>query len=178
MNNNIITNSNTVINPELIIIENYGPILVFFISIFILFKKESYLFYYIIGTIINSIINLFLKYLIKQPRPSVKHIELASNLGYIYSIEKYGMPSGHAQNLGFSIGFMFIFIKTSFILWLFIIISLITLYQRNINQKHSIIQLIIGFIIGLIIGILFYGLTNHYLKGDLSKKKDDNAFFS
>ena len=168
--------SNNIINPELQIIENYGPVIVFIISIYELFKKESYLFFYIIGIAFNTILNLFLKYIIRQPRPSLKNIEFTNKIGYIYSIDKYGMPSGHAQNLGFSLGFMFIFIKNSYILWIFIIISLITMFQRYINNKHNIIQLFIGFVFGILLGFLFYKLANHYVKGNLSIKMDDFAF--
>ena len=161
-----------IINPELQVIEIYGPIIVILISAFDLYKKDTYLFFYIIGIGFNTILNLFLKSVIRQPRPSLNNI----NFGFTNSIDKYGMPSGHAQNLGFSIGFMYIFIKKSYILWVVIIISLITMFQRYVNNKHSIIQLFIGYIFGILIGFLFYKLGSHYIKGNLSLKKDDCAF--
>ena len=171
------TNSNLkskshIINPELQVIEIYGPIIVILISAFDLYKKDTYLFFYIIGIGFNTILNLFLKYVIRQPRPSLNN----TNFGFTNSIDKFGMPSGHAQNLGFSIGFMYVFIKKSYILWVVIIISLITMFQRYVNNKHSIIQLFVGYIFGILIGFLFYKLGNHFIKGNLSLKKDDCAF--
>jgi membrane-associated phospholipid phosphatase len=163
------------------IIEQYGPIIIIVISILKLFIKQNYIFFYLIGTAINEILNLFLKYTIKENRPSIsekqnKIFTLGHQYDYFYSVDKYGMPSGHAQNLGFSLGFMFMFIKHSYLLWVYIIISCITLFQRYINKKHSIIQLFIGYSIGMIIGILFYKLGNHFIKGNVYKKKEDNAY--
>jgi membrane-associated phospholipid phosphatase len=160
------------------IIENYGPLIVIFISCFKLLNKITYLNFYILGLLFNTIINSFLKYLIKDPRPSNQFLKEVNNSDLILPSDKYGMPSGHAQNLGFSLGFMFIFIKNTNLLWLFIILSIITMFQRNNSKKHTIIQLIIGFIIGVIIGITFYKLGNHFLKGKITKKLDDYAFIN
>jgi len=164
------------------IIENYGPVFVMILSIFKLLKKKNYLFFYLIGIMFNTILNLFLKFIIRFPRPSAsldkkdKIMNLSEKHGFLYPIDRYGMPSGHAQNLGFSLGFMFLFIQNSMLLWIFIIISIITVFQRFISFKHSICQLIIGFIIGLTVGYLFYKFANHYIKGNLRKKIDDYAF--
>lgn len=168
------------------IIENYGPIIIIIISIFNLFSKQKYLFYYIIGIVVNTILNFTLKNIIKEKRPSLFYkeynlSELATDISkkndYKVSINAYGMPSGHAQNLGFSLGFMFLFIKNSYLLWIYLIISLITLFKRYINHKHGINQLLIGFLIGLIIGFIFYKIANHSIKGNISRKKEDNSFF-
>jgi membrane-associated phospholipid phosphatase len=167
------------------IIENYGPIIIIITTIFNLFSKQNYLFYYIIGLAINTILNFTLKIIIKEKRPTLfykeyKLSETATDIlkknDYLIPIDAYGMPSGHAQNLGFSLGFMFLFIKKSYLLWIYIFISLITIFERYINHKHSIIQLLIGFFIGIIIGFLFYKIANHSIKGNMSIKKEDNAF--
>jgi membrane-associated phospholipid phosphatase len=168
------------------IIENYGPIIIIIISIFNLLSKQTYLFFYIIGIVVNTILNFTLKYIIKEKRPSLFYkennlSEIAADISkkndYLIPIHAYGMPSGHAQNLGFSLGFMFLFIKNSYLLWIYLIISLITLFERYVNHKHSIIQLLIGFFIGIIIGFIFYKIANHSIKGYISRKKEDNAFF-
>lgn len=169
------------------IIENYGPIIIIIISIFNLFSKQNYLFYYIIGLSINTILNFTLKYIIKEKRPSLFYkeynlsefaVDISKNKNYIIpiNINNYGMPSGHAQNLGFSLGFMFLFIKNSYLLWIYFFISLITLFERYTNHKHSIIQLVIGYFIGILLGFIFYKIANHNIKGNISRKKEDNAF--
>jgi membrane-associated phospholipid phosphatase len=162
----------------MIYIERYGFIILILLSIFELSNKQIYLFFFNIGLAINTIINLFLKIIIKEPRPSnnSKLDELVKKNNYLYDIEKYGMPSGHAQNLGFSCGFMFMFIKNSYLLYIYLIICILTLFQRYKTKKHSILQLIIGFILGFIIGYSLYKFGNHYLKGKLNHKKDDYAF--
>ena len=47
-----------------------APIFLFFISIFLLQNKVKYLQIYIVGFILNNILNAILKYAIKDPRPS------------------------------------------------------------------------------------------------------------
>ena len=48
----------------------YGPIILFFYSIYLLRSKANLFFYYTIGIFMNSILNLILKGIFKQPRPS------------------------------------------------------------------------------------------------------------
>lgn len=162
----------------LVFIERYGFIILILLSIFELSNKQVYLFFYNIGLAINTIINIFLKIIIKEPRPSNnnKYNELAKKHDYLYDFDHYGMPSGHAQNLGFSCGFMFMFIKNSYLLYIYLILSIMTLFQRHKTKKHSTLQLIIGFILGFIFGYILYKIGNHYLKGKLNHKKDDYAF--
>ena len=52
-------------------IGKYGPILLLFISIFLLRNKHNLLFYYILFFIVSLLLNLILKGIIQQPRPSV-----------------------------------------------------------------------------------------------------------
>jgi membrane-associated phospholipid phosphatase len=166
------------------LIENYGQLIIIFISSYILFYKITYFNFYILGLLFNTIINSLLKYLIKEPRPSKQFLKEVQNSDLIFPNAKYdmpsgyGMPSGHAQNLGYSLGFMFIFIKNSDIFWVYIIVSIITIFQRYTNKKHTILQLILGFIFGLLIGILFYKLGKYFLQGKISKKVDDYAFIN
>ena len=165
------------------IVEQFGPLIIMFISIFQLFNKQNYLFFYIIGISLNTIINLLLKYIIKQPRPLQpnKIMEIAEKHGYdyLYSIDKYGMPSGHAQNLGFSFGFMYPFIKKSFILTLFyLLFSFSVLFLRHESFRHTLLQLCIGFLFGVILGVIFFYLSSHHIKGNLNKKQDDYSFYN
>ena len=86
-----------------------GPQILFFTSLFLLYKKYTLFSSYIIGCVINMLLNLILKGIIRQPRPSEDvHIFNASlangkRLGY----DKFGMPSGHVQNVFFSTAFIY-----------------------------------------------------------------------
>ena len=64
------------------IIENYGPIIIIITTIFNLFSKLNYLFFYIIGLAINTILNFTLKFIIKEKRPALfyKEYKLSDNL--------------------------------------------------------------------------------------------------
>ena len=48
----------------------YGPLILFLISIFLLWNKSNYLTYYVYGFILNGLSTLILKGIFKQPRPS------------------------------------------------------------------------------------------------------------
>jgi membrane-associated phospholipid phosphatase len=170
---------------KLKIIENYGPIIVIIIIFFNLILKQNYLFFYLIGLCINTILNFTLKYIIKEKRPSLFYKEnnlsefaadISKKNNYTIPINNYGMPSGHAQNLGFSLGFIFLLTKNYYLLGIIFLISLIILYLRYTNHKHSLIQLVIGYFIGIIIGFIFYKIANHNIKGNMSRKKEDNAY--
>lgn len=141
----------------------------------------SILFLYIIGAVCCSCINIGLKHIFKYPRPdnpnpalfySVKRfpIPIHNNGLHLYD---YGFPSGHAQSCLYTIVYFLLtlwyyilppFISKinipilKWIAWtlLFFIITIITLFQRVISRRHSIIQVICGAIIGVIFGLLYY----------------------
>jgi membrane-associated phospholipid phosphatase len=155
----------------------YAPVILFFISIFVLQNKPKYLHVYIIGLILNSILNAILKYAIKEPRPSKdsRILEIAISNGKRFGINAYGMPSGHAQNCAYNLAFVTLVLNNSFITGLYLVITCISMYQRHKYFNHTILQLIIGFCIGLIFGYLSYYAGNKWLKGNLTPKLDDFA---
>ena len=48
----------------------YGPMFLFITSATLLWNKEMLLFYYVVGMFLSSILNVALKLLFQQPRPS------------------------------------------------------------------------------------------------------------
>jgi membrane-associated phospholipid phosphatase len=155
----------------------YAPIILIIISIFVLQNKTKYLQVYVIGVILNSILNVILKYAIKEPRPSKdsRILEMAIANGKRFDYDVYGMPSGHAQNCAYNLAFVTLVLNNSFITGLYLVISSISMYQRHKYGNHTILQLIIGFIIGLIFGYISYYVGNKWLKGNLTMKLDDFA---
>jgi membrane-associated phospholipid phosphatase len=161
-------------------IGGYGPFILILCSIYLLRKKETLLFYYLIGIFLNSILNLILKSIIKQPRPNEdsKKFELALkqykntfNNGIPFEI--FGMPSGHAQSALFSTTFIYLSLRNKNILWFFLVISLITIFQRVQFGYHFISQVIMGSIIGIVFSYYIYYLVQDKLKGKIREKKDD-----
>jgi membrane-associated phospholipid phosphatase len=107
----------------------FAPFILFITSIFLLQNKMKYLQVYFIGSILNNIFNAILKYAIKEPRPSKdsRILEIAIANEKRISFDKYGMPSGHAQNCGFNLVFITLVLNNSFITGLYLVISFISL---------------------------------------------------
>ena len=162
-------------------IGDYSPIILFFSSVFLLYGKNILLGYYIFGYFITIISNVFLKYIIKQPRPNEDPAAfnvLVNNDKHI-SFNKYGMPSGHSQAAMFSLFFIYFALKSHKYLWqimlFYIIITFNTILQRVKNNQHSIIQVSIGAIIGAFIGYCMFIMASSKLYGILKYKADDYA---
>ena len=160
-----------------------GPIILFALSVFLLRNKCNLLFYYIIFYVIGLILNIILKGIIQQPRPSIdkKTFDLMiknkeryiSKYGVPYDI--YGMPSGHSQSVLFSTIFIYFAFHNIKLTIVYLIISIITLFQRVIENHHTVLQVIVGSMIGLIIGYVSYEMAKIKMAGKLTNKKDDYA---
>jgi membrane-associated phospholipid phosphatase len=164
-------------------IGGYGPIFLFFLSISLLYsqkKTQKLLWIYIIASILNVILNIFLKLLFQQPRPMEederKLFEMAKNRGKIFPYNIYGMPSGHVQYSLFSLFFIAFTFPSPTIIFLYFVLSILTMYQRVEDKYHTVLQVIVGAIIGATLGYGTYLYSKKYIAGKLVKKEDDNAF--
>ncbi len=155
----------------------YAPIILFISSIFLLQNRINYLKIYIFGLILNSILNIIIKNIIKEPRPdkNSRILEIAVANKQIVDLDKFGMPSGHAQDGGFNLVFITLVFNNSFITGLYLIITFLTLFQRYKYSNHTVLQLIVGLIIGIGFGYLSYNVGNKWIKGNLKMKPDENA---
>jgi membrane-associated phospholipid phosphatase len=156
----------------------YGPIILFIISVILLRNKKTYLIFFIYGFILNNILNIILKLFFREPRPlkDLKNIEIGIVNGYRIGYDKFGMPSGYAQNSGYCLLFITYVFNSPSITLLFMLISLITMFQRYIYNNHnSIFQLLIGFIIGGVVGYLIYLIGNKFMVGNIKSKMDENG---
>ena len=169
-----------------IFISNFGkmaPLLLFFNSLYLLWHKDNLFYYYVCGAFLNSILNLVLKGLIKEPRPSedpklfniaLKHsIRFKFVNGYPHDI--FGMPSGHAQSAFFSTIFIYLALKDIKITIGYLFISLLTIYQRVLFNQHTVIQVIAGAIVGILFGGFIFLMARQKIIGKLRPKNDDNA---
>jgi len=161
----------------------YGPLILFFLSMFILWNNNNLFFYYIIGIFVNTILNLILKGIIKQPRPleDVNKFNLALTRGKRFLFNDgipfniFGMPSGHAQNVLFSTIFIFLSTKQYNLLYVYLLFSLLIILQRVVFNYHTILQVIIGAIVGSLFAYFVYYLAREKIKGHITEKKDDNG---
>ena len=158
-----------------------GPIILFATSIFFLRNKYSYLFYYVVFFIISLILNLVLKSWIQEPRPSINpkifqqmiksKDRFITKHGMPYDI--FGLPSGHSQSVIYSTFYVFYCLQDYKVLIFYLIISLITLFQRVIDNHHTIKQILVGSLIGLILAIIGYKLAKSNIEGKKTRKKED-----
>jgi membrane-associated phospholipid phosphatase len=125
------------------------------------FQQPEIYAYLFLWQAMNYALNELLKQLIKQPRP--EDIAYINTWDSVPNIGQYGMPSGHAQQ---------VFSETTFIAWAFqnpvatcisFGISMLTIYQRYVYQKHTVLQLGAGSMVGVITGSLFYIFLAHQM---------------
>jgi membrane-associated phospholipid phosphatase len=140
----------------ILFIEDYGPIAIA-VAICTLIGFTPYLVTFILGGIFTIQLNRIIKPILKCPRPIIP-TEYKND-----KIEEYGMPSGHAQTIGFSLGFIYFMKISPYLLIFFNFIGVFTMYFRYKSRKHSIAQLFAGYILGIITGLFFYYITKMYL---------------
>jgi membrane-associated phospholipid phosphatase len=158
-----------------------GPIILLITTIFYLRNKTNLLFYYILFFVISLFLNLILKGIIQEPRPSIdtktfnlmmKNKERYVNKhGIPYDI--FGMPSGHSQSVLMSTIFIYLSLHDIKITLLYLIISIITITQRVVDKHHTVLQVIIGSIIGCVIGYIAFFMSHKNIEGKKTAKKDD-----
>jgi len=110
----------------------YGPTMLWVISIFALYRLPSYLGMFFIGSAASIIINYLLKGLIKQPRPNQDAFLQIIERQYrgIVGFGRYGMPSGHTQLAVFITTYVWLATKNVYLISVYIIICIIVMYQR------------------------------------------------
>ena len=165
------------------LVGEFGPFILFVITMFLLRNKNNLFSYYVYGFFLNAMLNLLLKAIIKQPRPlhDPKVLKARVDLNntnrfvYIVPVDIFGMPSGHAQSALFSTCFVLLALRDVKITLLFLLVSVLTIFQRVNNYFHSVIQVVVGTIVGIIFGFIIYYLANNHIVGKLLSKADDNA---
>jgi len=140
----------------------YGPIIVLIINIYLMRHRFFWLYIYLFFVVINTYINKALKILIKEPRPS--NWKTFIEFEKLKDEEQYGMPSGHAQSISFSIFFYYLLFGITPYIYVMLSILLLALFQRWYNRNHTILQLIIGLVVGGLFAYIVYYISNNYKK--------------
>ncbi len=158
-----------------------GPMLLLFTTIFLLRNKHNLLFYYILFFIISIFLNMILKGIIQQPRPSIDtktfNLMMKNKERYVHKhgipYDIFGMPSGHSQSVLLSTIFIYLSLHDIKIAMVYLFITLITITQRVIDNHHTILQVIFGSIIGCLLGYAAYKMAQSNVQGKKTAKKDD-----
>ena len=146
-------------------------------SIIILRNKRNYFYYFIIGYVLNGILNAMLKFIIKEPRPGNdwEILQIGITHGKRFNFDKYGMPSGHAQHCGYILAFTAFALNDPLITGTYSILTFICMHQRYLYENHSIKQVVAGVIIGLFTGYLIYLVATKKLMGNIKMRPDDHG---
>lgn len=157
----------------------YSYAILFFLSIFLLRDKSNLCFYYVFGIFVNCLLNIVLKLVFKQPRPSEDpekfKLMVQNSVKYKVSHDIFGMPSGHAQFAFFSLTFIYFTLLNNDISLFYLFISLLTICQRVIYKYHTIFQVIVGALVGSVFGYFVFELAKENIKGDIREKPDENG---
>lgn len=162
-------------------IGGFGPIILFFCSIYLLWYKQNMCFYYVIGFFTNSLLNTILKGIIQEPRPleNEKLFNLAiknANKDVFKNgipFDAFGMPSGHAQSSVFSTVYIYLALQKTNILLFYSLLAFITLFQRFYNKYHTVFQLLVGSMVGGFFAWFVFNISQQKLKGRIREKQDD-----
>lgn len=162
-----------------------GPLILRIITIFVLWSRKNQLIYCMIGSFVCLLLNVFLKGIFQQPRPSdntdTKTFQLALKNGKRFIFKNgmpysiFGMPSCHVQSCLFFTAFVFLCLRQYNILFIYVLISLLSAYQRVKYNHHTILQVVVGGIVGICLAYVTYILATNNIKGLIKHKLDDNA---
>jgi membrane-associated phospholipid phosphatase len=171
------------INTIITYFGNIGHIILFLFATCLLINKYTMVYYYQIGFVTCAILNIILKGIFKYPRPSENLVEfnLALQNGGRFVFKNgvphdiFGMPSGHSQISMFITTFIFLTLRNTKISLVFLLLSLIIMYQRVKDNHHTFLQVLAGAIVGIGYGYLFYYFGQQKLMGKITAKSDDNG---
>ena len=154
-----------------------GPVILIATTVILLWKKETQLFYFTLGAMINIASNFLLKDIFKEPRPAGNQqiIQLAINNGKRLGSQVYGMPSGHAQTAFYCTIFIFLSLKNWKVVAFYLAMSLFTCYQRYVYKEHTLWQLFVGALVGMVMGSFAFNASKKKKMGLLIPKMEDGA---
>lgn len=139
-----------------------GPIINSLVTLFSLLDRPSYLFMFMLGSILNYELNNQLKIIIKEPRPIHPLPYIDDHL--IRGRQLYGMPSAHAQIVSFTTNYLILIKTHPYFIFFCLFIGMLTLIQRWKYRKHSVQQLIAGVLVGWFFSYFIYWITIIYLQ--------------
>jgi membrane-associated phospholipid phosphatase len=140
----------------------YAPYLMFLTTFFYSWNRKVYLMGYLVFFAANTLLNKLLKLTFREPRPT--DYQIFADFEKTTGEEIFGMPSGHAQSVAFSITFLYLLTNHTTLFLITSFIGSICVYQRWKYRRHTINQLVIGSFIGAVFGRIAYYLITKYLK--------------
>ncbi|KAL5286974.1 DOLPP1 family protein [Megaselia abdita] len=132
----------------------------------ILFRRDLWTITFFSNLMLDELLNKLLKNMIKSPRP----MERKDAYG------KYGMPSSHAQFMGFFTAYLILFIclrqhqtyrnffgkvVRNLLVMMLVVVNIIVCLSRVYLSYHTLLQVCVGQGIGITLGsLMFFGVTH------------------
>ena len=138
----------------------FSEIIMIILVIYLIHSNVFYTIYYLFFILLNGYLNTIFKSIIKEDRPdNSKKFLFSEHFSRIKNV--YGMPSGHSQNVFFSITYLY-FTTKEFFYWiqLLLVLAALMFYERLSFHNHTFLQLLVGAIIGIILAYLVIILRN------------------
>lgn len=148
----------------------YGAWIQGIVNISQLITQKYYLIGYLVFAYINVFTNKWLKIHYKEPRPSNTEesgIPIKIRDPDIFGMptaDIYGFPSGHAQQIVYSVFYLYFVKRSPLFLFAGLFLTGLTVYQRWKFKRHSIKQLVYGSLIGAFMGYIGYFTTSRFIK--------------
>ncbi len=133
----------------------YAPFILVVINSYSMWEKYIYFIFYLIFIFINEGLNRYLKLIFKQPRPIGYGDNTEMRIVY-KGAHLYGMPSGHAQSVFFSLIYSWLVLESPYLFIFELFICFVSLYQRIKYKKHTLNQVLIGSLVGGSFGFFGY----------------------
>ncbi|XP_065829509.1 dolichyldiphosphatase 1-like [Oscarella lobularis] len=136
------------------------------------FRRDLHTVTFFIGLLLDEIVNMIIKNVVRQPRP----LRAADSSHLLHN--EYGMPSNHSQFMGFFSTYLVLFVYLKIVsdsslirtLWKHLIcfgtISVAGLvgFSRLYLQYHTPPQILCGFFVGFLTGCIWFAFTDFCLK--------------
>ena len=143
----------------------YGPLIMLLSTTSCLWARSEHLIIYLSFFALNMLINNIAKKYFRESRPNSRLYFNDSEKSH--SKSTYGMPSGHAQSIAFSITFLYLATRSYPIQVGSALLALLTMYQRVKFNSHTVQQVAVGCILGSIIGMISFRMLKmlYIIKG-------------
>jgi len=140
----------------------FSEIFLIILVIALIHRQSIDLIIYLLFLWINGHTNRWLKDLIQQRRPT-NPVKFLASEHFDKKKVAFGMPSGHSQNVFFSVTYLFLFFG-SMNRWIYLalFIALLMLIERWCFHNHTVAQLVMGATIGSGIAWIAYEVKKYW----------------
>lgn len=143
-----------------------GPKSLVLLTIIILWGRTKYLLFYFLFLLTEKWLNSQLKLWFREPRPAGYNANNNETAKYetFGKAHYYGMPSGHAMSVFYSLTYIFL-AKPLFTIYsmLAMFIAAITVIHRYKYKRHTAKQLAVGAVAGAALANVAYWVASHLI---------------